>query len=140
MSSSPRPPATDPAQKLIAATPKKATIPILTGITVGPLDDLHYAAATDLSVPVVVCLDRAQTLTYPTTDRVMIKAGQRDEEGIVKLTLSAEMLEKLAKMAKAIGCAKGMNAVCLEIPTHETHRRTSADGPVGLDLLTQIRF
>lgn len=112
----------DVAMKLIGATAKKSTIPILTSIRVGTDGDSRYAIATDLEVPLVVCLDSAnQDQKFPTTDRVLIKKGDRK---VVKLILAAEMLQKLAKVATEIGRTRSTNSVTLEIPIEPAYQGT----------------
>jgi hypothetical protein len=122
----------DIAKKLIAATAKKSTIPILTAVKVGTVDGHTYAVATDLEAPLVVCLDRVnEEMRFPETDRVLIKDKART--GVIKLTLSAEMLATLAALGREIGWAKSTNAVTLEIPTEAKDRTED-------QLHSQIRF
>ncbi len=117
----------DLTERLIAATPKKHTIPILTSIQVGTDKDARrLALATDLQVPCVANLEPCNTTqTFPRTDRVMVQDGQRPQ--MVTLTLSAAMLAALVKIATTLGRAKSENAVTFEIPTGPEYQDTRQD-------------
>lgn len=111
------------AEKLMAALPKKATIPILNAVQIGLRDGKRIGVATDLEVPCVVDLEPANTDThFPTTDRVHVAEGQRTP--VIRLTLTAEMLTRLAKIATTVGRAKALNAITFEIPLDPLYQGT----------------
>jgi len=117
--------------KLLAAMPKKSTLPILCCAQVGvTADGTVQARATDLTVPMVADITEAQSHQWPMTDRVMVKDGDRP---CLKLILSAAMLTRLAKIATEAGRAKSENTVTLEIPTEDKYREGDA-------IVSAVRF
>ena len=136
---------TEIVDKLIKGTAKKPTIPILSAIRVGEQDGRKYAIATDLTVPVVVCLDNANSKDagpFPKTDHVMGQDGERGP--VIKLTLSAAMLARLAAIARDAGRLKSNNTLTLEIPTDEKYRETRKDAGgdtvAGDSIMSSVRF
>lgn len=120
----------DLAKRLLAGMPKKSTVPVLGCVQLGTVNGGGgvQAVSTDLSVPVIADLTAAQALQFPSTDRVMVTDGQRP--AVIKLCLSAEMLTRLAQIAREAGRAKGTNVVALEIPTDPVYqgKRWEGDG------------
>jgi hypothetical protein len=100
----------DHCKKLIGTMPKRATIPCLQTVNVGTIESKPYAIATDLDTPLVVALERSNDgASFPATDRVMIKDGDR---AVIRVSLSAAMLQTLARIGKEVG-----RTLTLEIPT-----------------------
>ena len=112
--------------RLIAAMPKRSKLPILTCVRIGQSDTGPVAAATDLEIPVVVNLTAANDAhSYPATDRVIVKDGQRE---VIKLALSVQVLESMVKIAKTIGTPGGTNVIVFEVPTDPKHRTLDKSG------------
>jgi hypothetical protein len=126
---------TDHVKKLLGTMPKRATIPCLQTVNVGTIDAKPYAVATDLDTPLVIALERTNDgATFPTTDRVMIKDGDR---AVIRVTLSAAMLQTLARIGKEVGTSK-TPTVTLEIPTEAEYHATHPNGTHGVT--SGIRF
>ena len=118
--------------KLLKAMPTgKRALSILQGVLVAeqPADGgpQAYAAVTDLEAPVVAPLSQ-EDLTFPSYDRVMVKADRPH----IKLTLSAALLAKMAKAAEAVN-DKGNASITFEVQTNKRHR---TDGAIH----DQVRF
>lgn len=101
---------------LIAATAKKATIPILQAIQVSRngSDKTVTLSATDLSAPRVATVRTDEEIRYPEYARVI--PADSPERPTVKVSLSVEVLETLIKAAKAVQTDKRTKIVELEIP------------------------
>ena len=119
--------------RLIKAIPKKSTLPVLGFANVGVNGDgkQAYAVATDLEFPTIAKLDHDHR--FPAWERVMVRDGDRQE--IVKLTLSADMLASVAKIADLSRAnKKALGAVTLEIPVSEPRVLTSIRFTAGSDV------
>lgn len=90
-------------QKLIGAMPKKSPIDILKCARVGYVDGHAYAVATDLSVPLVACVDEAQQQRFPKVETMLEDARKWDAAQTVSVCLDGALLAVLAKMAKETG-------------------------------------
>lgn len=107
------------AERLIAATPKKTTIPILAAVRVGQDEKGPFATATDLTIPATVDLqavDGPDAPRFPDWRRVMPKAAE--DRATVKVCLGVPVLEVLIKAAKAASAQRGNGPfITFEIPT-----------------------
>ena len=104
--------------RLIKTIPKKQTIPVLGFVNVGVNGDgkQAYAVATDLEYPTIAKLEQPAR-RFPDWERVLPKT---EDQEIVKLLISADMLADLAKMAATCRAHKhAIGAVTFEIPIGE---------------------
>lgn len=104
-------------QRAVASTAKKPILPVLGAIqiTANGTPGAAVLAATDLTVPVVLSVDSTGQ-SFPDLDRIKIA----DDEKVIRLTLSVDMLKDILKSAQAaIGKAKHNHGgmVRFEIPT-----------------------
>ena len=131
------------AVRLIAGTAKKDTIPVLTAVAFGTdQEGVPYGQSTDLSGVVSTSLANEQEQTFPATEKVMVRKGQR--EIVIALRLSAKMLADLAAIATTIGRkstknTENLNVVTLEIPVGAEYQGT-VDGKPDGGLNCAIRF
>ena len=118
----------DVAKRMIAATPKKSSIPILKGLQVSRngSDDTATVAATDLDSPMVSTLkDEGQT--FPDCDRVRPKL---DDQPTIEVGIGIPVLEAMIKAVKALQTDKRAPMVKLVIPIGRRHRDvTPGEGP-----------
>lgn len=114
----------DVVTRLIAGTPKRATIPILGAIRIGAngAPDKVYAVSTDLQTPTVYAVPTEDVPQFPQWERVIPK----DRAEVRTVLLGVPVLETLIKAAKAAGST----TVTFEIPTEDKHY--SKQAPVCL--------
>jgi hypothetical protein len=115
------------ADGLIAATAKKATIPILTAIQVGKNGGSGgaVAVATDLESPRTAKLpvDGGGAGTFPKLDRVM----PTKDRPAIRLSLSTAVLARIIKAAEATGKTKTDGAtVSFYVQTGKEHQQDGA--------------
>ena len=100
-------------QKLLAAMPKGAPIPILGAIQVGMNGKRPYAVATDLETPLVAKLPDPKDARFPEHwPKVLPKKGGPH----VTVIFTGKMLQQIARAAAAIGNARTGGYVRMEIP------------------------
>lgn len=124
------------AKRLIAGTPKKSSIPVLSCVQIGQNGSATTvtAASTDLTVPTIVTINQAETAgKFPNVDRVVPKVGP--ERPTVRVILSVEVLENLIKATKAAnGKTKDLQTIAFDVPIgrndRETDKQTGKPGVV----------
>ena len=110
-------------KRLIAATPKKTTIPVLQGVQVSKngSDNSAVLTATDLQVPVSVTIT-PDGETFPAYDRVLPKP----DRAVVSIRLGVPVLEVLLKSAKALDA----RSIVLSLPTDKEYHDKGTPGAV----------
>jgi hypothetical protein len=110
-------------KRLIAGTPKRATIPVLTEIRVGQDGADPVLLSTDLTVPVIIRVRTDEQGKFPNLDPVFPK--DRPE---LHLRLGLNVLEHLCKAMKA--AYKGEHggrgrepSIVLYVPTEDQYRK-----------------
>ena len=91
----------DIAKRLIAAMPKKATIPILQTVQASTNGSAQTVtvAATDLQAPMTATIHLDDQGQFPQYERILQRA---DEQTYVKVCMDVEVLETLIKAIKGI--------------------------------------
>lgn len=129
------------ADRLIKATAKKATIPVLQKIQVAQNEHGAVAQATDLEVPVSVHLPKGEDVNFPELERVWPKVDA--ENTYVRLILSTKVLAAIAKVVESVSTNKhSSNGVIFEVPTHVgalSSPQTSQDAGIQGVVTTQVR-
>jgi hypothetical protein len=107
----------DTCRSLIAAMPKKSSLPILTcaQLSTNGSPSTFTVAATDLKARSVTVIDMAESrATFPTYERVMPKLDRPS----VNVILAVDVLEQLIKAAKAAnGSNKSTAKITFNVPT-----------------------
>ena len=104
-------------QKLLKVMPTKPKADaVLSSILVAENDKAEaFAAATDLETPFVAWLN-SEEQAFPTVEKVLVDRDRRH----VKLTLNADLLQRLAKAAQAVTGRKEA-AITFEVQTQRKH-------------------
>jgi hypothetical protein len=110
----------DLAARLIKATPKKSTIPILQCVQVARNGSDHTATitATDLQIPTIANVQTTkhpEGRAFPAIDQVL---KQSSDATFITVALAVDVLETMIKAAKAISGGKATPSIQFQIPTH----------------------
>jgi hypothetical protein len=111
----------DKAERLIAAMPKKATIPILHGAQLSTNGDGGAViSATDLEVPCVVHLPADDTRRFPEWQHI-VPPKDRPE---IRIQLAVNVLKALIKAAEAVADRRSETGGIIEfrLPTGPQHQ------------------
>jgi hypothetical protein len=118
----------DIIRAMIAATPKKTSIGILTSVQLGAngSDNTAVLSATDLKAPRVAVLTN-EGRNFPNYERVLPKAGRPG----VRVCLSVEVLDALVKAAKVVRSGVNSNShqiatITFDVPTSATDLQDNA--------------
>lgn len=119
----------DVVRSIIAATPKKTPIAILTSVQLGAngSDNTAMMSATDLKAPRVAVITNEAGRNFPNYERVLPKAGRPG----VRVCLSVEVLDALVKAAKIVRSGVQTNShqlatIVFDVPTGATDLQDGA--------------
>jgi hypothetical protein len=116
---------TDICKRLIAAMPKRDTLPVLHTVQVGRngSDSTAQLTVTDLNMPVSVTISEADTHSFPAYERVF----PNPTRAAVTIRLGVPVLQALLKSAKAIDAS----SIRFDLPTEKTYHEKGTTEVAG---------